>query len=66
MNPESTSLIASTKLMAMLIIPQIFNGFTNMLEQIKTIAMLVVAFMLGSLAVSFVGMFISFMCGVLQ
>ena len=30
--------------MAMLIIPQIFNGFTNMLEQIKTIAMLVVAF----------------------
>jgi len=26
----------------------------------------VVAFMLGSLAVSFVGMFISFMCGVLQ
>jgi hypothetical protein len=37
-----------------------------MFEQIKTIAMLVVAFMLGSLAVSFVGMFISFMYGVLQ
>ena len=34
-----------------------------MLEQIKTIAMLVVAFMLGSLAVSFVGMFISLCVG---